>query len=90
MLKKVKKYERRCSKCTRHNINCFEHRSNKHATECNKYSETYQEPMKCLYCNGTGSNPLYLLQDFEPKMCPSCKGSGIRRIVTINGIDGFI
>ena len=83
------KKDRRCENCTRHNINCFEHRPNKHATECDKWSEKPQKPLKCKFCNSKGltaiGNGAKGLME-----CPSCKGSGILQYIKIKDAEGFL
>lgn len=52
----TEKKDRRCPNCTRYNVNCREPNrvTPKYATECCKYSEKPQKPLKCKICSGTG------------------------------------
>lgn len=73
----TEKKNRRCPNCTRYNVNCREpnRMTPKYATECHKYSESPQKPLKCKICSGTGmvaiGGSIRGLQD-----CPFCNGTG--------------
>lgn len=71
------KKDRRCPNCTRYNVNCKEPNrvTSKYATECRKWSEKPQKPIKCKACCGRGlvafGNDVKGLST-----CPFCNGTG--------------
>ena len=74
----TEKKNRRCPNCTRYNVNCREPNrvTPKYATECRKYSEKPQKPIKCRACDGKGL--LAFGENIKGlQKCPVCKGTGI-------------
>ena len=71
------KKDRRCPNCTRFDVNCRKPNRvvPKYATECRKWSEKPQKPIKCKACYGRGL--ITIGSDVKGlSTCPMCNGTG--------------
>ena len=73
----TEKKNRRCNNCTKYNVNCREPNRfiSMYATECRKYSESPQKPLKCKAC---GSKGVIVIRGSKKDLetCPICNGTG--------------